>query len=426
MPSPKLKSVVIAVLIASMGTALVSAPLYAATIQEKVSVTPVKTITPREEAVISSAGVKVLRHIAQARADIHNKDTAAAQAELGQTEKLLDIIGEALPTTSIKDRIWVAKKHLEYEDTQQVLPDLIPVYSSLDEMMDIMPVKAARAQLDKARENLKAGDKAKARKALEATDAALQYTEVDLPLSTTKHLVAQAKADVEKKKLDEADKSLQAAEDSVVFISVGIEQPLFAAKAALYQGLVDLQAGNSDLAKTDLQNAIDLLTTARQSSDATTRDAASRLLGETQQVLADLNNGESSVSAAHVHRLFERAQAYTDRAVEYLVTGWERYRAEGKPFKSDLIEARLHLANAQIDLFTGHEPEMAKKELDSANRFLDKAAEAAGEQANAGSHKKEIGDLQNSVKTLSDNPSSSELARYTSLQQQLDDMISAL
>jgi hypothetical protein len=425
MSKPKLKSVVVAALVASIGTALVSAPVYAATIQEKVITTPGKTITPQEEAVISSAGVKVLRHIAQARSDIQNKDADAAKAELGQADKLLDIIREALPTTSIKDRIWVAKKHLEYEDTQEVLPDLVPIYSALNEMMDIMPVKAARAQLDKAKEHLKAGDKANARKALEATDAALQYTEVDLPLSTTRHLVAQARADLGKKRLDEADKALQAAEDGVVFISEGIEQPLFAAKATLYQGLVALEAGNSDLAKADLQNAIDLLTDAKQSPDAATRDAAGELLGETQQLLTDLQNGDGSVNA-HFHRLFERAQAYSDRAVEYLATGWERYRAEGKPFKIDLIEARLHLANAQIDLFTGHEPDRARKELDAANRFLDRAVEAAGKQADGGSYKKQISDLQKTVKTLSGDPSGSELAEYTTLQRQLDNMIDVL
>ena len=129
MSKPKLKSVVVAALIATIGTALVSAPVYAATIQEKVITTPGKTITPQEEVLISSSGGKVLRHIAQARADIHNKDADAAQTELDQADKLLAIIRAALPTTSVKDRIWVAKEHLEYEDTQEVLPDLIPIYS---------------------------------------------------------------------------------------------------------------------------------------------------------------------------------------------------------------------------------------------------------------------------------------------------------
>ncbi|MFZ0469837.1 MAG: hypothetical protein WAL92_13030, partial [Thiogranum sp.] len=60
MSKPELKSVVMAILLAGAGPALLSTPLYADAIREKVSVSPEKTISPSEEAVISSAGVKVL------------------------------------------------------------------------------------------------------------------------------------------------------------------------------------------------------------------------------------------------------------------------------------------------------------------------------------------------------------------------------
>jgi YfdX protein len=425
MSKPKLKTVAVALLVAGMGPALLSAPLYAAaTVQEQVSVTPEKTLTPREEAIISSAGAKVLRHIAQARADIHNMDTDAVKAELDKADKLLDIINEALPASSVKDRIWVAKKHLEYEDTQQVLPDLIPIYSSLDELMDVMPVKAAKAQLDKARKNLEEGDKAGARKALEETDASLQYTEIDLPLSTTRHLVAQARIDVSGKKFDDADKALKAAEDSVVFSSVGIEQPLFAARAALTQSVVDLDAGNNELAKADLQTAIGYLKSAEKSPDAATREAAGDLHGEAQQLLTDMQGG-ASVSG-RLHRLLERTQAYADRAVEYLATGWQRYRAEGHPFKSDLIEARLHLADARIDMFTGRETARAKEELDAANRFLDQAGRSAAKRTADKDYRQPIGDLQQAVKTLGADPASGGVDQYAALQRQLDDLIGTL
>jgi len=420
----RLKPVVAAVLVASLGSAPIATPAYAGDVQEQVSVTPQKSITPQEEAIISSAGAKVLRHIAQARADIQNKDTDAVQDELGKADKLLDIISEALPARSVKDRIWVAKKHLEYEDTQEVLPDLIPIYSSLDELTDVMPVKAAKAHLDKAKEHLKAGDKASARKSLEETDAALQYTEIDLPLSATRNLVAQARADLGKKKLDDADKSLKSAEDSVVFISVGIEQPLFAAKAAMAQSVVDVDAGKNDLARADLQNAIGFLKAAGQSSDASTRDAAQQLLSEAQQLLKDEQNGGDM--SGRFHRLLEHTQAYADRAVEYLATGWQRYRAEGHPFKSELIEARLHLVNARIDLFTGHEPDKAQRELGSADKLLDKAGQSAGKQSDDKDYQQQISELSKTVKTLGADPESGGLAQYATLQRQLDDMINTL
>lgn len=424
MPLPRLKTLAVALALAGVAPALLSVPSYAGTVQEQVSVKPEKRLSPREEAIISQAGAKVLRHIAQARADIRNKDGDAAGAELDKADKLLDIIHEALPASTVKDRIWVAKKHLEYEDTQQVLPDLIPIYSSLDELTDVMPVKAAKAQLDKAKAHLKAGDKAGARKALEETDASLQYTEIDLPLGTTRDLVAQARTEIGKSRFDDADKSLKAAEDSVVFISVGIEQPLFAAKAALTQSVVNVDAGNIDLARIDLDNAIADLKAAQQSPDTATRDAAKELLGEAQQLRTDLQGGGDYGS--RFHRLLEHTQAYADRAVEYLATGWQRFRSEDHPFRSDLIEARLHLANARIDLFTGHEADGAKNELAAAGRYLDQAEQAAAKQPADAGYSKQIGALQTSVESLQADPRSGGLDHYAALQRQLDDMIETL
>lgn len=424
MTVPRLKNLVVALALAGVAPALLSMPLHAAAVQEQVSVKPQKRLSPREEAIISQAGAKVLRHIAEARSEIRDKDADAARSELDKADRLLDIIHEALPTSTVKDRIWVAKKHLEYEDTQQVLPDLIPIYSSLDELMDVMPVKPARAHLDKARAQLQAGDKAGARKALEETDASLQYTEIDLPLGTTRDLVGQARTEIGKRRFDDADKTLKAAEDSVVFISVGIEQPLFAAKAALTQSVVDVDAGNIDLATIDLDNAIADLKSAQQSPDKATREAAADLLGQAQQLRADLKGGGDF--SVRFHRLLERTQAYADRAVEYLDTGWQRFRSEDHPFRSDLIEARLHLANARIDMFTGHEADGAKNELATAGRYLGQAQQAAAKQPADADYGKRIDTLQQSVASLQADPGSGGPDHYQVLQRQLDAMIETL
>jgi len=424
MSKTKLKPIVVAVLIAGLSAPLISAPVYANAIQEQVSVTPVRSITPREEEIISSAGAKVLRHIAQARADINRKNAESVTDELNQADKLLDIIGDALPSRTVKDRIWVAKTHLEYEDTQEVLPDLIPISASLDEMVDIMPVEAAKARLDQARNHLKAGDKTSARKSLDETDAALQYFEVDLPLTATRRLVADARADLAKKNFDAADKALKSAEDSVVFVSFGIQQPLFAAKAALVESVEDSDAGANDLAKVKLQEAIGDLKVAAQSTDTPTREAAQQLLAEAQPLFDD--KAPASDLGSRVHRLLEHTRAYADRSVQYMTTGWERYRAEGHPFKSDLIEARLHVANARIDLFTGHESDRARQELDTANGYLDKAEQTAGRQPGDPDYKSRIGDLRKSIAALSVERPTANVTDYAMLQRQLDELIARL
>jgi hypothetical protein len=426
----RIKPLTFAIVLAGLGPMMLSAPASAAvdqksaaTIQEKVTVKPGKTINPQEEAVISSAGAKVLRHIAQARADIQNKDIEGARTALGQAEKLLDIIQSSVPTTKIKDQIWVAKKHLEYEDTREVLPDLIPIYASLDELVNTMPVEAAKKHLDQAKEQLKAGDNGKARKALEATAAALQYTEIDLPLGTTRQLVSRAETALDKGNTEDAANALKSAEDNVVFLSAAIEQPLFTAKALLWQTVLDLEAANTDLAKADLKGAIGYLEIASHSDNRSTRDAAGQILAQARDLQKDLDSGVDI--GARVRRLWEHAQALAERDVEYLATGWSRYRAES-PLKSDLIEARLHLANARIDLFTGHESGKAGTELESARRLLDQAGEEAGKQQSGNSIKEQIVDLRKAVDELGTDPAGTRESNYATVQQQLDSMIQSL
>lgn len=420
MVNTRIKPLALAVALCALGPAALATPVSAAHIQEKVTVTPAKTITRDEQAAISSAGVKVLRHIAQARGDIHHKDAEGARTELDQTGKLLDIIQAALPTTEVKDRIWVARKHLEYENTQEVLPDLVPIYASLDELIDIMPTDRAKAHLDQASAHLKSGDREKARADLDATAGALSYIEVDLPLDSTRSLVDQARAALNKENWDEADKVLKSAEDSTVYLSVALDQPLFTAQTLIWQTVVDLDAAHRDLARSDLQDAISYLELAGQSDDQATRDAAQKLLDQARQLQRDMK-GETDLGG-RARQLWEHTRALADRSLEYLAADWARYRT-GSPLKSDLIEARLHLANARIDLFTGHETGRAGEELQAARQFLDRAAGQARNDRMQAGYLKQLTDLQTSVNQLGTDPAVAKASRYAMLENRLQGMI---
>ena len=423
MMKSKLKPVAILALLSSLGPVVYSLPASASGIQEKMELIPGKSISPREEAVISSAGAKVLRHIAQARADIHDKKNTSALDELDQADKLLNIIKAALPTTVVKDRIWIAKKHLEYEDSLKVLPDLIPITVSLNELIEVMPVENARQHLAQAKKHLKSGDKQKANEALDETDAALQYNEVDLPLNSTRKLVMEARQSLKDKQPDMANKALMAAENSVIYMSFVVEQPLFAAKSALWQTVIDLETGQADAAKADLKFAVKSLEQASHSKDKATQLAAQDLLKQARQFQGELDNNINI--SAKVKRLWEHSKAFTDRSMEYLVAGWERYRAE-TPFKADLIEAKLHLANARIDLFTGHETQAARNELASSLAYLDKAAVKTKIDRKYKNFTRDIGTVQNELKKLNKNPSSTQQAQYYLLEGKINNMIRVL
>ena len=200
--------------------------------------------------------------------------------------------------------------------------------------------------------------------------------------------------------------------------------PLFAAKAALSESMMAWQAGYRDLMKTNLQKAIGFFKVAGQSPDVKMRAAAAELLPEAQQILSELHN--DNIVSKRFYRLLERTQAYSERAAEYLRTGWKPYRSKGFPLRSDLIEARFHLLNARFDLFTAHEANLAQQELNIANEFLNHAVRVSGRSTANSNYKQQLNKLQTIIKALGHAPSSSEQAWYSALQQQLDEMIKTL
>lgn len=343
-------------------------------IKEEVMVTSGRQITPQDEAVISSAAIKVLRHIAEARGELQGDEpnTDKAKAELDQSERLLNIIQAALPTTKIKDRIWVAKKHLEYENTREVLPDLVPIYASLGELVDYMPTAQAKTHLDQAKQGLEKGDKEKAKEQLQAVDDALLYVEVDLPLNSTRQLLAQAKAQLAKGDAKAADQTLIATEGNVQFISVSFQSPLTDAKAALWRARQDYELGKKDYAKADLGKAVKYLQHAAQSDDKIVRQAAEKLVADVRALHELIEVGDKDFSS-RFESAWHRIEALSERSAEYISTGWERLRAEDVT-KRDLIEAKLQLAYARIDHLYSQDDATAEVELAEAQGYLDTAA----------------------------------------------------
>jgi hypothetical protein len=206
-------------------------------------------------------------------------------------------------------------------------------------------------------------------------------------------------------------------------MSVAIEQPLFSAKALLWQAALDIDAGRRDLARTDLQGAIVYLETASHSDQKPTREAAKQLLGRARELQEDLDNGGDV--AGKIRHLWERTQAFADRSVEYLAAGWARYRADNSA-KADLIEAKLHLANARIDLFTGDESSQARQELTTSLHYLDKAVAETDRQKGEKGYASEINDIQHALRDLSADPAQDTEAGYLALEQRMRGVIRSL
>jgi hypothetical protein len=406
---------------AMAATALAGPPARAAAIEESVSVQPPRPLTPKEEEVLSSAGAKVLQHVAEARARLARKDSRGAGEELDQAEKLLDIIQAAVPATVVKDRIEVPKKGLEYENSRTVQPDLIPLYNSLEEVADYMPLKPTRTTPgEHAKVTHPEGKSARVE---ETTDAALKYTELDLPLHAIRSFVDAARGDLAKGKPDEADASLKAVEQGVVYVSVAVEQPLFVARNLMEQASIDLEKGRKDLAQNNLQAAIVQLEQAEKSSDPYTREGAQALLKEARTLQADMRAGNDV--GRRMRGLWQHTKAYAERAVEYMRTGWSRMRSVS-PFKDELIEVKRYLSDAEIDLFIGKEPAKARHDMQKALANLDGAASHAQTYYTDPIYKQQIADLQKTVRGMMGNTPVANQQQFEAAKDELSRMIRSL
>ncbi|MEN6321074.1 MAG: hypothetical protein ABFD82_20290, partial [Syntrophaceae bacterium] len=105
------------VLVAALWAVVIcTGTLCAADAKEKSLISSTRTAISDDNIWISSAALTAWRHIVDARADIRAKRLRHAQDQLKQAHSMLDAMEAMDPANEIKDRLWIAEKHLEYED----------------------------------------------------------------------------------------------------------------------------------------------------------------------------------------------------------------------------------------------------------------------------------------------------------------------
>lgn len=365
------------ILLISVGVGEQSPNAYAEdTLHEKITDISTTRIGPEQEAIISSSADKVLRRIAQARGDLHGEDYAEALDELQEAHELLSIIADGLPTTKVKDHIWVAKKHLQYENTKDVLPDFVPIFSSLDDIGDVVPTQLARKHLSEARKSLKMGNRKEARERLREASAALIYTEEDLPLRYTKEHVNQAVTDIRNKQYKQADKLLKSAEDSVNYLSLDVPSPLTLAKDTLGHAADHYFGGDRPAAKRELKMAVKYLKGAARGSDELSAKMSGNLARDAKALLGNLGKKDPS-NKDKLAALLERVRALAERDAESYSTGWDILQGPN-PIKPLVIQAQLHIAYAETDAHILEQNTAAKKQLIQAIDLIKRAKEKSG------------------------------------------------
>jgi len=387
----------------------------AADIDEEVSVTPTRTISPTEEGIMARSAAHVLHHVVDARSAIHADNIDQAKRNLQQARSLIDSIRASQPTAKVRDHIWAAKQHLDYESTEEVAADLIPIEADLTEIESFVPVENARRHTRFARERLHKGDKEGAEKELKAADAALIYTEVDLPLTGTERQVIAAQNALDNNQPAQADKALEKAEDGVRFLSTAVLAPVTQARNSLWQATKEYAARNYAAAEADLATAGAWLKIAARSTDATTRQEAAALRGRMESLNGKLGQAEASTGIA-LTQLWRRSQALAEREAEKVSVEGGTVSGESAA-KADLIDAKLHLAYAESAQFIAGKSAEAGDELDKAGDYLDKAAGTSDKELVAKIHA--MSDELKQIKGNVDDKGAEARTRYEKLKADL-------
>lgn len=393
--------------------------------QARTSVTGKLPSAPPEQAVITSDAVKILRHIAQARGLLNgdSTDIAGAIEELKKADKLLDAINDALPTTKVKDQIWIAAKHLEYEHPDQVLSDLPPIYTSLSDVADYLPTEKARQHLDRAREALRKGLGEEAAAQLKSANEALVYVEAELPMKTAQRLVHKAWQALQRDDPNQADDALDDAEDNVTFISMAFQSPLVQAKSATARCRTDYKFGNRAAAADDLSTAVADLRTAAESADRVTHKAAIVMIGKLDGLESRLRDAGKDFTP-QISGAWHRIEALSERTAELVSTAWDREGANSE-VKQDLIESKLQLAYARIDHVLMRDDDATKVDLSEADDYLNSARTRANIDLEQKLQKMSL-QLASLETSLGDSRQADNSAAYYALESEMTHMIATL
>ncbi|ABB31257.1 hypothetical protein GeomeDRAFT_1806 [Geobacter metallireducens RCH3] len=380
-----------------------------------------RSITQREEGVISRTAVMALRSIVQARADIHQKMLEKARHDLNEATLLMETIRSDLSTAVVRNRIWIARTHLEYETAQRVMEDLPPIFSALRDIEEYFPTDKAKRHIDNAKRYLEKGEKKGAERELHLADNELVVVEVELPIAKAETYVTRAKEYLARNDVTKADEALKVAEEKAQAVPVGMESALQRAQSSFWRASRSYAAGKPAEARTYIEQARMYLEKAAKTGNVKGKEEVGTLSRSVTELEQKLDKGDNTAESA-LASAWNKSRALAERESEYLAARWEEAETT-LSVDDDLIEAKLHVSYGETYQVITRESAKAAEELDRAAAYLDKAMKnSLLDQATI----KRIGAIRKEVTSLREAPEQSDEAwkdRYDQIKDEINKLL---
>lgn len=318
-----------------------------------------------EESTIIRTSVMAVYHIATARGLLHENRPAAAREKIDASLVLLKTVRDRLSTGVASQQIRIAIKHLEYDTPKEVLGDLPPLFYTLNRIADYVPVDRTQRHLQEAGRYLNEGKKVEALRELKLADDSLAH--LDIEAERVIPYLEKAREYVDSQDYGRAERFLKRAESLLQAGIVTMQSPLQHAKKDFWRAYWRYSEGEFKSAREYLARARASLLRAKQGLDV-------RGKGVVDQLEKDIDHLDAKASEKRVETesllkaTWQRLVALSERSYDYLTATWhESETTIGSD--QDLIDAKLHIADAKIAARTlrdhaGAEKALAQAELD--------------------------------------------------------------
>ncbi len=184
---------------------------------------------PVMQNVAAYSGRALVWHLESVKAFLAKGDIPQARGELETSREFAAAIRLMMPYTVVVDQINNAKTHLTEDSTDLFYADLLPIYSSLDEMQVYAPKLAAKARagVKRAERHARAGNKKAAVEALRDVSNDITVTTVYMPVRLVAQDIRVAQKALDKQKPDTAT-AVKTVDTALASLSTVVRQVAFA------------------------------------------------------------------------------------------------------------------------------------------------------------------------------------------------------
>jgi YfdX protein len=290
-----------------------------------VQVTSQGQLSEEERRALSLAAGRLLKHVHQARQATNQQQKQQAMGHIDKALTLVQIIESAVPTYQVTARI--ESGNMAYEEKEQVKQLMVPIYAELEKVTLMVPLMAAKQEAAKngatthgsvsGKQSQQSSAEQPSRTAMTPVVAGVEahHTHIMLDVGAAEEHLQAAKQALNNNKYEVTDGALAAVQRGVSFAYIEVDLPLLRARENLMLAKAQVQAGQVQDARINLEAAAQALERYGQHADKSHASQVQSLQKEIQNYAQQLPP-QAQQTQQQNQQVVEQINEWWDRIVQ--------------------------------------------------------------------------------------------------------------